>query len=205
LAAAGPCTQRLQILSGPQWLIRGGWRLRLGLEVGDFKTKMFVVRSIPFSIQTLPWHVMLYQKRSHLLRSWLERAVSPLTPPAFNGVHLSESPMGLWTSYADLSLHQRGIKVKKSAKIYRNVQEMIPHRSDLADIDAELVGKIQGIRLRCRSGQIPAKTGLNEAPWGWNFYSPSMIIFLPTEIFSPRSLRSPASMECPRARRSFVS
>ena len=43
--------------------------------------------------------------------------------------------------------------------------ELAENRSVLADIDAELMKMIRGVRIRGRIGPIPAKMGLIEAFW----------------------------------------
>ena len=76
---------------------------------------------------------------------------------------MGEFPMGYMYFPHRFSPLCSGVKSTKKCTHIRQLHEMVKNRSDVVDIDAELIGKIRGIRIRGRNGPIRAKKGPNEA------------------------------------------
>ena len=55
--------------------------------------------------------------------------------------------LGLLISDTDFTPPHAGTKIHEKHKNYGKWPEMVENRSDLVDIDAELIGKIRGIRI----------------------------------------------------------
>ena len=90
-------------------------------------------------------------------------------PYLWRPAHVGEFPMGYMYFPHRFSPLCSGVESTKKCKNIRKLHEMVKHLSDLPDIDAELNGKIRGVRIRGRNGLIRAKMGQIEAFWGSTF------------------------------------